>query len=238
MLRDWFLPDCPGPLIGLHVLATGHGACLVDRWPRPRAVLVQTAENFSLAGDPAALQPGTLQARVSGFVEASDAFIPLLSAAFSTARVWERVVFDQKRQPLRPAIAPGYRVRRLEPADAYHLWALGPDIAWIYKTWGGPAGLAASGSAWGAFRDGRLQSVACTFFVGDRYEDVGVVTEQAARGRGLSAACASALCDDIRHRGRRPSWTTSPDNTASQRVADKLGFELERRDRLYIVGTG
>ncbi|MGH8908893.1 MAG: hypothetical protein ACRD0K_20970 [Egibacteraceae bacterium] len=64
-------------------------------------------------------------------------------------------------------------VRRLEPADAYHVWGLCPDVSWISGTWGGPAGLAASGHAWGAFAEGRLVSVACTFFVGHLYEDIG-----------------------------------------------------------------
>ena len=35
MLKARFLPDRPGPLIGLHVLQTGHGVCFVDRWPDP-----------------------------------------------------------------------------------------------------------------------------------------------------------------------------------------------------------
>ena len=57
------------------------------------------------------------------------------------------------------------------------------------------------------------------------------------RGAGLSAACAGGLRDDIRHRGRRPSWTTSPDNRASLRVAEKLGFKVQRHDRLYVIGA-
>jgi hypothetical protein len=35
-LRDWFLPDRPGPQVGLHLLHTGHGACFVDRWRATR----------------------------------------------------------------------------------------------------------------------------------------------------------------------------------------------------------
>ncbi|MGH2524013.1 MAG: GNAT family N-acetyltransferase, partial [Anaerolineales bacterium] len=49
-------------------------------------------------------------------------------------------------------------------------------------------------------------------------------------------ACAGELCNDILDRGRRPSWSTSPDNLASLRVAEKLGFQLQRRDCLYVVG--
>ena len=72
---------------------------------------------------------------------------------------------------------------------------------------------------------------------GERYEDIGVVTLPEYRGAGLCVACAGALCRDIEGRGRRPTWTTSPDNTASLRVAEKLGFVLHRRDRLLIIGV-
>jgi predicted GNAT family acetyltransferase len=63
-----------------------------------------------------------------------------------------------------------------------------------------------------------------------------VVTEPGDRGLGLSAACAGAVCQDILGRGRRPSWSTSPDNLASLRVAEKLGFSFQRHDYLYVIG--
>ena len=235
-LKDWFLPDRPGPLVGLHVIRTGNGACFVDRWPDPRAVAVETAGNYSLAGDPDALNPADLQCRISGFVEAPEQFVPLLRATFSGLRVWDRVILDLRGRP-HFARQRGSLVRRLAPTDTHHLWGLGPEAAWIAKTWGGPPGLASSGCAWGAFaEDGRLVSVACTFFVGESYEDIGVVTEPEFRGQGLALACAGALCEDVRDRKRRPSWTTSPDNIASLRVAEKLGFSVRRRDCLYVVG--
>jgi predicted GNAT family acetyltransferase len=71
--------------------------------------------------------------------------------------------------------------------------------------------------------------------VGAVYEDVGVATEPGFRGLGLSSACAAAVCRDVRRRGRLPSWTTSPDNTASLRVAAKLGFRHRRHDRLLVA---
>lgn len=42
-------------------------------------------------------------------------------------------------------------LRRLTGADVHHLANLSDESFWISKTWGGPAGLAASGYAWGAF---------------------------------------------------------------------------------------
>lgn len=238
-LRDWLVPDRPGPLVGLHVLETGNGTCFADRWPHPRAALWETAGNYALVGDPAALTPDDLRSRVGGFVDAPKTFAPLLRAACPTTAVWARVIQEQPdADPAAHLLAHpphGATVRRLKPADAFHVWGLSPDLTWIAKTWGGAPGLAASSRAWGAFVDGRLAAVACSFYVGARYEDVGVATEPERRGLGLSVACAGALCNDIRGRGRLPSWTTSPDNWASLRVAEKLGFRLHRRDILYAV---
>jgi RimJ/RimL family protein N-acetyltransferase len=234
-LRDWFLPDRPGPLVGLHVIHTGNGAGWVDRWPNPRAILTATAGNYALAGDPDALQPIDLQSRIEGFVEAPERFVPLLRAAFSHMHVWDRVILDLQAPP-QFTLPRDQLVRRLGPADTYHLWGLSPAAAWVAKTWGGPPGLAASGCAWGAFANGWLVSVAGTFFMGQGYEEIGVVTEPEFRGQGLGVACAGALCEEIQGRGRRPSWTTSPDNVASLRVAEKLGFTVRRRDYLYVVG--
>ena len=237
ILRNWFLPDRPGPLVGLHVLQTGHGACFVDRWPGPRAVLAECAGNYALVGDPEALTYGGLQLRLAGFVDAPDAFEPLLRLAFPMLTVWPRVILEWQPSTIAAQVpSAGAGVRRLTSNDAAAVRELSPEVTWLAKTWGGLTGLAASGYAWGAFAEGRLVSLACSFFVGERFEDVGVATEPGYRGRGLAHACASGLCRDIRDRGRRPSGSTSPDNTASLRVAEKMGFVLQRRDRLLVVG--
>ncbi|HWQ11446.1 MAG TPA: GNAT family N-acetyltransferase [Roseiflexaceae bacterium] len=234
-LLDWFGPERPGPLVAQHVALTGNGAVFVDRWPEPRAALAATADNLTLAGDPAVLTPEQLRRHVIGFLDAPESFAPLLREAFPDMAVWDRVIFALEG-PLRPAPPADAEVRRLGPDDAYQLWALSRESGWVAKTWSGPPGLAASGMAWGGFVEGRLVAVACTFFLGRGHEEIGVATEPGFRRRGLSAACAAGLCADIIARGRTPSWTTSPDNVASMRVAEKLGFTLRRRDVLYVVG--
>jgi hypothetical protein len=236
-LRSWFMPERPGPLVGLHVLNTGHGTLYADRWPEPRAILAESARNYALAGEPGVLAPADLDARfVLGMIDAPARFEALVQAAFPAMTPWPRVILDLSTSPVRVAPRMGVTIRRLGPADASAIAGLDPELAWIASTWGGAAGLAASGYAWGAFADGQLVAVACSFFVGDRYEDIGVVTHAAHRGLALSAACAVELCDDIQRRGHQPTWTTATDHRASLRVAEKLGFGVHHHDRLLLVG--
>jgi RimJ/RimL family protein N-acetyltransferase len=234
-LRGWLAADEPRLLAAWHVLMTGNGACLVDRWPEPRAALAASGTNYALLGDPDALDPIELVAHISGFVEAGPEHARLLRQMAGQATEWQRINQVQTATATQPSSA-GAEVRRLSAADAHHVWAVTPLSSWISGCWGGPAGLAASDIAYGAFVDGRLVSVACPFFVAERFEDLGVVTEPGFRGRGLSPACAASVCADVRARGRQPSWTTSPDNTQSLRVAAKLGFVEHHRDVLWVIG--
>jgi len=234
-LSHWFQPSGPCWLVGMHLLKTGNGACFANCWPNPAAVLASTADNYALMGQPDSLQPARLKEKITGFIGAPAPFVPLLKETFSDLKVWERLLFELKTSP-NFTLPKDVTVRRLVTTDAYHLWGLTPESFWISKTWGGPAGLASSGYGWGAFAGSRLVSVACTFFLGARYEEVGVITEAGFRSRGLSAACAGALCQEIQSRGRTPSWSTSPDNVASVRVAEKLGFSPVQQDRLYVTG--
>ena len=183
-IRDRFVPDQPGLLLGLHVLQTGNGACFVETWPNPRAVLVDCAGNYSLTGDPEALQPDDLKDRVTGVLDTSERFLPLLRAAFPEMIVWDRLILALETPP-RCSVPPDHPVRRLTPADTQYLDRLCEEVIWVGKTWGGPSGLAGSGTAWGAFAEDRLVSVACTFCVGDRYEDIGIATEPEFRGLGF-----------------------------------------------------
>jgi GNAT superfamily N-acetyltransferase len=223
-----FAPERPGPLIHPHVAATGLGRCRADRTGAPRTALAELpGGNVACRGEPVAV-PG-----LRGLVEAPPDWVPALAQGAEVG-VWDRIIAELPDSAEPPVRLP---VRRLVPADAPALGALDPSIAWIAESWGGPAGLAASGMAWAATDGDRPVAVACAFFVGRRYEDIGVVTEPGHRGRGLSTACAAALVADIRARGRRPSWTTSPDNAGSRGVAARLGFVRVRDDVLYTVGV-
>ena len=231
-LRRRLPRDEPRLLAAWHALLTGHGECLVDRWPAPKVFVVVCGSNQALVAEPEDLEPEELHAVLDGFVEAPQSVAPTLRSVVGAVE-WPRVNLLQEAPTV---IARTARVRRLTQADARHLELLGAESQWIWNTWGGADGLAASGMAYGAFVARRLVSVACTFFVSPRFEDVGVVTEPEFRGRGLSSQCVAALCGAIRRRRRVPSWGTSPDNAASLRVAEKLGFSLHHTDRVWVFG--
>ena len=223
-----FAPERPGPMIHPHIIASGVGRCLADRVNDPRTALAALpGGNVACRGEPVAV-PG-----LTGLVEAPAAWVPALRE-IAEVGVWDRIiaVLPDAAEP-----TPGHPVRRLVASDAAVLEGLDPSIAWISETWGGHAGLAASETAWVAVEDGRAVAVAAAFFVGRVYEDVGVATQPGYRGRGFGTACAAAVVADIRTCGRRPSWTTSPDNGGSRGIAARLGFVHERDDVLYAVGV-
>src|SRR5215204_1054298 len=109
-LQSWFLPERPGPLVGAHIITTGHGSCWADRWPAPRAVLAEIAGFYTLLGDAQALTAADLQPLVKGLVESPDSFAPLLYETFPDLRIWQRVIFAPPAAdtPL-PALPAGVR---------------------------------------------------------------------------------------------------------------------------------
>ncbi|MFI9201215.1 GNAT family N-acetyltransferase [Streptomyces sp. NPDC053048] len=236
--QPWFPAGRPGVgALPEHVARTGLGTWWADHPLRPRAAAVSCAGYAILAGDPCATDPGDLAPLAHCYVATPDRFLPLLGSAFERIVPWERMIWAYGDPVPAARPAPAATIRPLVPADAPAVRALGPDLAWIAAGWGGPAGLAASGHGWGAFRDRRLVSLACTLFAGSRYEDIAVATLPDERGRGLASACVRALCADIASRGCIPSWSCSRDNHPSRHLAAKCGFQLIHTYVHYALGA-
>jgi len=227
-----------------HVVATGCGRIWVDRWPAPRATAAFTGGNLGLAGHPGAFDPDGLAFTVGEllsswdrvFIDPGPSFGPLLRRSLDGLRLWPRVLYALRGGGTGPPAVRGVQVRPLRPDDADAIRDLHPSIAWISDTRGGPEAVARSDRAVGAFVGDLLASVAVVFYEGSDYEELGVVTDPGHRGRGLSPRCAAALVDRIRARGRVPCWSTTPDNGASRRVAEKLGFTLEAEQLHFVAG--
>jgi RimJ/RimL family protein N-acetyltransferase len=243
-LRAWLVPEQPCSLIAWHTLATGIGRCWVDRLSQPRCAIAFAGGNLTLAGDAAALSPGGFAAVIETllgdwdrvFIAAPDAFAPTVVDALVVPARWPRVIFTTDAVLCPDVTARQGEVRRLGAADARAVEALEEDIQWISDTLNGPRGLVEQNTAFGGFAEGRLVSVAVPFYVGERFEELGVVTAEAHRGEGWSSACSAAVIADIQARGRTPCWSTTPDNAASMRVASKLGFRRTREEMHFMAG--
>ncbi|MGG2464110.1 GNAT family N-acetyltransferase [Streptomyces sp. RGM 3693] len=236
-MSHWFAAGPPGATaLAEHALAPGAGRWWADRPVAPRAVAVACADHLLLRGEPTALAPLALAPFAAHYVQAPARFLPLLGCAFDGLAPWERMGYVHRVPVVPPRPPRGVTVRRLTPADAPALAALGAESAWIHASWGGPAGLAASGHGWAAFEKDRLLAMACTYFRGSAYEDVACLTVPEHRRQRLALGCVTALCQDIAARGHTPSWTCSRDNRPSRLLAWTAGFRLEHEYVHYRTG--
>ncbi|MEU1623732.1 GNAT family N-acetyltransferase [Streptomyces sp. NPDC005722] len=237
-LDGWFPCGVPGPAaLAEHVRASGNGGWWADRAAAPRAVAVVCADHALLEGDPRYVDPDGLAGLANRYVLARTRFLPVLGAAFDRVVPWERMIWVQSRPVPRRRPPRDVVVRRLVPGDGAAVAAAGDDVRRFTLSWGGAHGLAASGHAWGAFRSGRLVSLACTYVLGGVYEDLAVVTSRGHRREGLALACLSGLCSDVAARGRTPGWTCSRGDRPSRRLAWTAGFRLFGEYVHYAVGA-
>jgi GNAT superfamily N-acetyltransferase len=63
--------------------------------------------------------------------------------------------------------------------------------------------------------------------------DVGIETLEPHRRRGYAGLAVAFMADQMGRRGKRPVWAAEESNTASVRLASKLGFA--RVDRRYVL---
>lgn len=78
--------------------------------------------------------------------------------------------------------------------------------------------------------DGRAVSVCCSVRIAPVAHEAGVETVPEFRGRGHAIHVAAAWAEHVRRSGRIPMYSTSWQNTASQRLARKLGLQAYGSD--------
>ena len=73
-------------------------------------------------------------------------------------------------------------------------------------------------------RDGDNAAEAGTSWISSRYAEMYVKVMEAARNRGLGKSVVSAISTQVLQAGRTPLYIVDPANTASIRLAERLGY--------------
>ncbi len=95
------------------------------------------------------------------------------------------------------------------------------------------------GIAAGAVVDGKIVAIAHTYAATPLHADIGVSTLETWRQKGFATAAAALVAQELQARGKVPAWSCGEDNTASLRVARKLGFtEVARRTYVIPISPG
>ena len=238
-VADW-LGDSLDVIVPLHALRTRRCAVWLDgpaTSPRAAVVLADYVRGepwaFGADADAAARMLGAVPGWTSVNVAADFAGAMTDALSRATGRPVARYgdLYFAATGPIDPP--PDAHVRLVTPDDAAMLRA-GPDDARP----GGDAfvdTLLREGHCAAAFVDGRVVAQAHAYALTPRHAEIGARTTAAYRGRGLSTACGAALCRRLQETGRLPVWSTGESNTASRRVAEKIGLKLVHR-RVYLSG--
>ncbi len=232
--------ETPETVMVIHALRRGLcRAWVIGRPEEPRAAIVQMA---SFPAEPVGFgaEPESLLAILRFIAGWTAVNVPV---ALGSTLAAELQRFTGKACTLTEEIysvlrraAPDYEaphVRLLTPADLPDIEAATGVLGMGDWRFGSAEALVREGVVAGAIIGDQLVAAAFTAGLGDRYADVGVVTRESWRGRGLATACAATVCREIQARGFTPVWGTSVENLASRRVASKLGFEEVSR-RVYV----
>ena len=249
------LPDTPQTSMSTHRLRWNLArAAVIGPVERPEAAVVQAhalmTEPAGLGDDPVLIW--RLLREFDGWtnphvvVPVGAPLAALIEAETGRAYGLEEEIYFQDRpasgatstlaDPARLAVP---EVRRLGADDVPLMEAATEAMGMTGWRFGSAAAQIAGGYAAGAVVEGRMAAVAFTASRSPRYGEVGIHTLAPYRGRGYAAAAAALVAEDLHRAGLTVIWSTSTENTASRRIAAKLGLvEVSRRVYLNPVEPG
>ena len=234
------LPDTPQTSMSTHRLRWNLAwAAMIGPVERPQAAVVQAhalmTEPAGLGDDPALIWrllrafDGWTNPHVA--VPVGAPLAALIEAETGRAYRLEEEIYFQDRPAAGdpstrtdPALLAVPGVRRLGTDDVPLMEAATEAMGMTGWRFGSTAAQIASGYAAGAVVAGRLAAVAFTASRSPRYGEVGIHTLAPYRGRGYAAAAAALVAADLHQAGLTVIWSTSTENTASRRIAAKLGL--------------
>ncbi|NEN86452.1 GNAT family N-acetyltransferase [Paenibacillus elgii] len=104
----------------------------------------------------------------------------------------------------------------------------------LNEFWNSPGDFMDKGFGYCVLKDGIVQSVCFSGYVYGNGHDLVVRTyEEEERQKGLGAAVTFAYLDHCVRSGLVPHWTTDEENEASIALANKCGFVLKEKSKIY-----
>ena len=218
----------------------GIDGVLGQSWEDENGAIAATGFFTFLLGAPA---PGDETARIlqslafGCFIPESEAWLALLDSmphtSYTRFKMAPPAQFDKDRlKALIRALPAPFSIR---PIDAPMLDAgiVTEEELNIPHCFGSRDNYLRTGFGFAAMDGGRTVSVVSTYIVHGGEAEVDISTDEAYRRRGLAAAVCARFVLECLSRGLTPSWDAQ--NTGSVRLAEKLGFTLDRAYETYVL---
>jgi len=151
-------------------------------------------------------------------------------------KAWVYTLEPARRQAaIWPGPVDGCTLLRIDQslmAD-YHARNAAFLLARLERFWGGLEAFLNVGIGYVLVCGEEIASLCCTGFVAGDTHVVEIETEAAQRRKGYAQASASAFIAECVERRCRPYWDCMAENTASARLAEKLGLARSCSYNLY-----
>ena len=140
----------------------------------------------------------------------------------------------QRFEPLRDP-PPGFRVQSLDRELLEQTRHFKLDLG--SRFWASFDDFLEHGVGVCVLKDSEVVSLCYAACVADHLAEIDVVTQAEYRGLGLAEAAVRSFISECQRRGLAPTWDCFEANTASVRLAQKLGFEKSLSYVLYSFNT-
>ena len=251
--------DCRFPEALAVIEGNNPGWVFVDDPDAPRAALVwaQGIEGFYLVGDASSagfldeldshtdevLKPRLRTLGVDWFeISGDEGWDPVIKNAFSTRCLesglqWVYTLRLAEQEALAQlATVDGHKPLRVDPHLLVNLSACSNQFLFSKLThfWGSVDAFLSTGSVY-VFVDEKeeIASLCCSGFVAGNVHAIDIETVRSHRRKGYAEAVAQAFLAECVERQLQPHWDCMAENTASSRLAEKLGLTRSHEYTLY-----
>ncbi|MEZ4835059.1 MAG: GNAT family N-acetyltransferase [Caldilineaceae bacterium] len=183
----------------------------------------------------AALQQRLIYFKIHPLTPALAAAIPDLFHNIPLHEMHKRFYrFEQEAAPVLSAAVDGVHYRRIDAAflgeQHGNIEAVRGEVAWM---WASPAAFQAHGFGSAALVGDVIVCWCTAEYVSARMCGIGIETVPEFQGKGIATATAAHFVGECLRRGIVPHWECDGQNVGSVRVAEKVGFQILQKSRVW-----